>query len=81
MKLFLSDCKNLQSFDVSHSYGGSEHFAFIGAMAQHCFIKNFNMDNLETEISDHMADMGKSFALNEKLEVLSMKDCKAKVHA
>lgn len=81
LQKFINDSKTLQSLDLSHSYGNTDHFEFIEKFGQFCYIKRLSLDCLETDLTPHFAKMGESLGLNHKLEHLSMRELKAKTNA
>lgn len=73
MHLFIYEAKTLQTLDISHAFGSSENFFFFHVFDNRCQIKNLTMDELEPDMTPHMAKLGAAFGLNTKLQSLSMR--------
>jgi hypothetical protein len=64
--------KNLHYLDLQHSYGKEEHFDFLRKFGELCYVRHLNIDSLETDLTDHLPEMGRAMGDNLRLETLSM---------
>lgn len=75
------DNKTVTHLDLEHSYGAAENFEFMRKLDSMCNLKHLVADGFETELTMHMAAVGKALGTNVKLETLSMKETRAKAPA
>lgn len=81
LQLFVAGCRFLHSLDLQHSYGKSEHFNFLHKFGLLCYIRQLNIDALETDLTPHLGEMARSLADNFRLESISMRESKAKTQS